>query len=76
MILWSKWSKKLIPKQINFGDSTDPIIFNLVQSFTRTTRRSFNVTLGFWFVLLNQPRSQSNFEMPYFLPSSYSKEMC
>ena len=27
---WSKWSEKLIPKQINLGGPSDTLIFNLV----------------------------------------------
>ena len=47
------WSEKLIPKQMNLGDPTDPLILNLAQSFTRTVRQLDYLTIGFWFVLLS-----------------------
>ena len=37
---------------MNFGDSTNPLTFNLAQSFTRVVRRFDFVAIGFRFVLL------------------------
>ena len=64
------WSEKLIPKQMNLSDPTDPLILNLAQSFTRTVRQLDYVTIGFWFVLLslslcsNWSKKQMNKDWP------------
>ena len=39
---------KLIPKQMNLGDPSDPLILNLAQSFTRTAHQLDYVTIDFW----------------------------
>ena len=38
VIRWSKWSEKLIPKQMNLGDPTDPATEQLIRAAIYTNR--------------------------------------
>ena len=49
-VIWEVDTKKM-----NLGDPTDPLIFSLAQSFTRTVRQLDYLTIGFWFSLLSLP---------------------
>ena len=45
--------RSLIPKQMDLGDPTDPLILNLVQSLTWNVCQLDYVTIGSWFVLFS-----------------------